>query len=192
MQVISVFGSSRPEPGHPDYETAYQLGRQLAQAGFAVATGGYIGTMTAVSKGAAGTGGQVIGVTCDEIEAWRPVGPNEWITREIRYRTLWERVIHLVTQNDGIVALPGGIGTLAEVALAWSQLQTGAMPPRPFLLFSDFWQSALDALINSSDVGETDRQLLCFAATPSEVVAHLRRRVGDRGRESLSHDQDNP
>ena len=115
MKVISVFGSSRPEPGDPDYQLAHDLGRQLAEAGFAVATGGYIGTMTAVSQGAAAVGGHAIGVTCDEIEAWRTVGPNEWITQEVRYRTLWERVYHLVTQNDGIIALPGGVGTLAEV-----------------------------------------------------------------------------
>lgn len=183
MKVISVFGSSRPEPGHPDYETAYQLGRQLARAGFAVATGGYIGTMTAVSKGAAGADGHAIGVTCDEIEAWRPVAPNEWITQEIRYPTLWERVVHLVTHNDGIVALPGGVGTLAEVALAWSQLQTNAMSPRPFVLFSGFWDSALDALINSTYVSKTDRQLLYFAATPEEAVAHIQRRVGDGDRQ---------
>jgi uncharacterized protein (TIGR00730 family) len=178
MKVISVFGSSRPQPGDPDYQLAYELGRQLAQAGFAVATGGYIGTMTAVSQGAASAGGPAIGVTCDEIEAWRSVGPNEWITQEIRYRTLWERVIHLVTQNAGIVALPGGVGTLAEVALAWSQLQTAAMPPRPFVLLDGFWHPAIDAFIDSAYVSRSDRQLLHFAATPVEVVAYLQREVG--------------
>jgi uncharacterized protein (TIGR00730 family) len=178
MKVISVFGSSRPQPGDPDYQLAYELGRQLAQAGFAVATGGYIGTMTAVSQGAAGAGGPAIGVTCDEIEAWRTVGPNAWITQEIRYCTLWERLIHLVTQNAGIVALPGGVGTLAEVALAWSQLQIGAMPPRPLILFDGFWRPAVDAIIDSAYVSQSDRQLLHFAATPGEAVAYLRHHIG--------------
>jgi uncharacterized protein (TIGR00730 family) len=175
MQVISVFGSSRPQPGDPDYQLGYELGRQLARAGFSVATGGYIGTMTAVSQGAATTGGVAIGVTCDEIEAWRAVGPNEWITQEIRYRTLWERVHHLVNQNAGIIALPGGVGTLAEVALAWSQLQTNAMPPRPLVLFDGFWGPAIDAFIDSAYVTAGDRQLLSFATTPEEAVAQIRR-----------------
>jgi uncharacterized protein (TIGR00730 family) len=178
MKVISVFGSSRPQPGDPDYQLAYKLGRQLAQAGFAVATGGYIGTMTAVSQGAASAGGPAIGVTCDEIEAWRSVGPNEWITQEIRYRTLWERVIHLVTQNSGIVALPGGVGTLAEVALAWSQLQTGAIPPRPLILFDGFWQPAIDTFIDSAYVSGGDRQLLHFVTSPADVAAYLQHYVG--------------
>lgn len=180
MQVITVFGSSRPKPGDPDYEMAYALGRQLARAGYAVATGGYIGTMTAVSQGAAGAGGRAIGVTCDEIEAWRTVGPNEWITQEIRYRTLWERVIHLVTENDGIVALPGGVGTLAEVALAWSQLQIGAMAPRPFVLFNGFWRPAIDAFVDSAYVSEADRQLLRFADTTEEAVALLQASTAGR------------
>ncbi len=78
-RVIAVFGSSAPQPGSAAYEEARQIGRLLAEAGCAVATGGYCGTMAAVSQGAAEAGGHVIGVTCDQIEQFRPLGPNEWV-----------------------------------------------------------------------------------------------------------------
>ena len=77
---ISVFGGSKTPAGSPDYQEALALGRGLAQAGHTVLTGGYRGTMEAVSRGAAEAGGQAIGVTCGEIESWRGVQPNPWLT----------------------------------------------------------------------------------------------------------------
>ena len=68
---ISVFGGSSPKPGDLAYEQAYYLGKLIGEAGYTVLTGGYIGTMEAVSRGAAEAGGHVIGVTCDQIENWR-------------------------------------------------------------------------------------------------------------------------
>ena len=173
MKVISVFGSNQPKPGQIDYEVAYELGRRLALEGFAVATGGYMGTMEAVSQGAAGAGGHVVGVTCDEIEAWRAIGPNPWITREVRYATLWDRVIHLVTQNDGVIALPGGIGTLGEVALTWSQLQIGAMSLRPFILLGPLWQRTMDAFIDPAYVSDGHRALFELAESVDEAIRIL-------------------
>ena len=173
MKVISVFGSSRPTPGHPDYQTAYELGERLAKAGYAVANGGYIGIMEAVSRGAAEAGGEVIGVTCDEIEAWRPVSPNRWISREIRYPTLWERLIHVVTENEGIIAMPGGVGTLTEIALAWNQLQIEAISPRPFVLVGGLWQRTLDAFYTPDHMPESHRSLIQLVKTAQEAVLAL-------------------
>ena len=85
MKQITVFGSSKPQPGDRDYDQALSLGKMLGQAGYTVLTGGYIGTMEAISRGAAEYGGYVIGVTCDEIESWRPVKPNSWIHQEKRF-----------------------------------------------------------------------------------------------------------
>jgi uncharacterized protein (TIGR00730 family) len=173
MKVITVFGSSAPQPGQPDYEAACELGRLLAQAGFAVASGGYIGVMEAVSRGAAEVGGQVIGVTCDEIERWRTVGPNRWLSQEVRYPTLVERLIHLVTRNDGMVAMGGGVGTLTEVALAWNQLQVQVIRPRPLVLLGDIWHRTMATFADSPYVPEAHRALFQLAATPQEAVALL-------------------
>ncbi len=111
-RVISVFGSSAPIPGSQPYEIAREVGRLLAQAGFTVATGGYAGTMTAVSRGASEAGGHVIGVGSSRIETFRGMGVNSWVKEVVMFDNLTDRLLHLVTHNDGMIALPGGIGTL--------------------------------------------------------------------------------
>lgn len=171
--VISVFGSASPQPGSAAYEDARQLGRLLAEAGFAVATGGYMGTMAAVSQGASEAGGHVIGVSADQIEAYRPIGPNQWVAEEVRYPTLRERLFHLVDRNDGMMALPGGIGTLSEVALAWSWLQVGELSPRPLVLLGPHWRQTIQSYAADSRVALRDMDLLHFAASAETGVAHL-------------------
>src|SRR4030067_60224 len=128
---VPVFGGAEPKPGEPAYEAAMQLGRLIGMAGHTVLTGGYIGTMEAVSRGVAESGGHVIGVTCEQIEAWRPVSPNPWVQEEQRFATIQHRLSALIENCDAALALPGGIGTLAEIAVMWSFLQTRAISPRP-------------------------------------------------------------
>lgn len=173
-RVISVFGSSKPEPGSPAYEQARSVGRLLAEAGFAVATGGYTGTMAAVSDGAAGAGGHVIGVGSAQIERFRPGALNEWVVEAIQYETLRDRLYHLVVENDGMIALPGGVGTLSEMALAWSFLQVGEVKPRPLVLLGDLWQETMEAFIRSEYVPQAHATLLRYADTPEEAVAYIR------------------
>jgi len=79
--VSSRDGFWRANPTEPDYAQALHLGKLLGQAGCTVLTGGYIGTMEAVSRGAAENGGHVIGVTCEEIETWRKVRVNRWVKK---------------------------------------------------------------------------------------------------------------
>ena len=171
--VISVFGSSAPQPGSADYEAAHTIGRLLAQAGLVVATGGYYGTMEAVSKGAAEAGGHVIGVTCDQIERFRPLAPNQYVVEEIRYPTLQERVQHLVRENEGMITLPGGIGTLSELALAWSLLQVGEIPKRPFVALGPLWQQTLHTFFSPDYIRPQDMAMLFQADTPEIAVAHI-------------------
>jgi uncharacterized protein (TIGR00730 family) len=171
--TIAVFGSSAPRPGDAAYEDARQIGRMLAEAGFNVATGGYSGTMSAVSQGASEGGGHVIGVTCDQIEQFRPLGPNEWIIEETRYGTLQERLLYLVERNAGMIVLPGGIGTLSEMALAWSFMQVGEIEQRPLCLLGSVWRDTI-AVFNKTGVIRDDHlQLLHFADTPEEAVAYV-------------------
>ena len=162
---ITVFGGSKPRPGEPAYDAAFYLGQLLGAQGHTVLTGGYIGSMEAVSCGAAGAGGYVIGVTCDEIESWRSVSPNRWVMEEMRYPTLRQRLYALIEECDAAMALPGGIGTLAEVAAMWSQLQTGATSPRPLILIGPGWQVTFQSLFESQGdyIAEKDRGLLSFA-----------------------------
>ncbi len=173
MKTISVFGSSRPKAGTEAYENARAVGRLLAEAGFIVATGGYTGTMAGVSQGAAEAGGHVIGVTSEAIEAFRPLKHNQWVIEEIRYVTLHERLMHLVTQNDGIIVLPGSSGTLAEMGMAWGMMQVGEMEKRPFSLLGDLWRNTLETFADSPYMYPQDFNTLHFADTPAQAVAHM-------------------
>ena len=114
---ITVFGGSEPQEGSSAYEEARELGKLLAERGHAVLTGGYMGTMEAVSRGASDAGGHVIGVTCEDIERWRKRSANQWVKEERRKKSLIDRIQALIEGCDAAIALPGGTGTLAEISL---------------------------------------------------------------------------
>jgi len=175
--VISVFGSSAPEPGSADYEAARDLGRRLAQAGFTVQTGGYVGVMEGASRGANEAGGHVIAVTCDQIEDFRPLKANQWVKEEKRHPTLRERVLYLVDCCDGIIVMPGGIGTLSELALAWSFAQVGEMTPKPIIPVGGLWQRTLAAFVDRAYIRPEHVALLKLVRTPAEAVEVIAKHV---------------
>ena len=172
---VTVFGGSIPKAGEPAYEQALRLGKLLGEAGHTVLNGGYIGTMEAVSQGASQAGGHVIGVTCDQIEAWRTVMPNTWIMDEMRYETQRERLHALIDHCDAAIALPGGIGTLAEVTEMWSNLQIGAIARRPLILVGPGWQSVIEQFYATLGeyVAMEYRDLLTFVTDVDEAVEAL-------------------
>jgi hypothetical protein len=151
------------------------LGKLIGEAGFSVLTGGYIGTMEAVSRGVAECGGRVVGVTCDQIEEWRPISPNDWVQEELRYATLKERLYALIDNCDAALVLPGGIGTLAELAVMWSQLQTGAIPPRPLIFIGSGWREVIDQFLDQFEdyIPEIHLQLIAFAPDVTEAFQML-------------------
>lgn len=173
---ITVFGGSQPVPGDQAYESALRLGRYLGAEGYTVLTGGYIGTMEAISRGAKESGGYVIGVTCDEIESWRPVSPNPWIHEEKRFPTLRQRLFSLIEDCDIALALPGGIGTLAEISVMWSHLQTRAIAERPLILIGPGWSSIMSTFYtNLGDyIADDDRLLLVFCPDVDATIELLR------------------
>jgi uncharacterized protein (TIGR00725 family) len=146
---ITIFGGTKPQPGDPEYQDAANLGRELATRGHTVITGGYMGTMEAVSKGANEAGGHVIGVTCEEIERWRHSSANPWVKEEWKQGTLQERMIKLIDASDAVIILPGGVGTLAEISLMWNRMVVEATPRRKMILIGAGWQSAFEALFQA-------------------------------------------
>lgn len=151
IKRVAVFGGASPRPGELPYLEAEHLGKLLGRAGITVINGGYIGTMEAVSKGASLAGGHVIGVTCKEIENWRNVGVNPYVQEEIRCDTLLDRLNVLVHECDAAIALPGGVGTLAEILLLWNLLIIQAVPPKPLILVGEGWKAVLDAFFSHCD-----------------------------------------
>jgi uncharacterized protein (TIGR00730 family) len=171
--IVTVYGSSSPGEGSVDYEQARALGRLLAQQGYVVATGGYTGTMEGASRGAKEAGGHVIGVTTSLFDGIR-LSANPYIDEEIKLPTLFQRLHYLVTLADAWVALPGGIGTLSEVALTWSLMQVGEMPRGPFVLVGDMWRKTIGEFSDDEHVRPQFRDLIKYTRNVDEVPGLLK------------------
>ena len=117
--AVAVFGSSQTLPGSPEWIDAEKVGSSLAGAGLAVITGGYGGTMEAVSKGASEVGGHVIGVTAPSLFPDR-TGPNRYVGELIEAQDLLHRIGVMMARAHGTITLPGSIGTVTEMLIAWN------------------------------------------------------------------------
>jgi uncharacterized protein (TIGR00725 family) len=177
-KIVTVFGSSRPKEGAPDYTEAYALGRALAEAGFAVCSGGYAGVMEAVSRGVKEVGGKTYGVTSDFFKA----NANPWIDVEVRMKTWQERLFELIRLGNGFAACKGGTGTLVELAVVWEMLNKSVISGKPFTVLGDFWTPILDRvreveLGHPAPWGEANNRLVHVVMNPPEAVAFLSSRL---------------
>lgn len=170
--IISVYGSSQPEPGSALYEEARELGRRLAEAHFTVMTGGYDGTMAATSAGAYEAGGHVIGVT---LNIFDPRPPNQWVKEEAKYPDFSQRLRHFTEMADGFVVLRGGIGTLTELFFTWGLMQTSAIrPPKPIIVLGHPWRRLFNLLREDEFlIQDQFYDLIQWANSPEEVVRQL-------------------
>lgn len=172
---VSVFGSAHPIAGDADYEQAYQLGKLLAQAGHVVLNGGYVGTMEAVSKGCTEAGGHVIGVTCDDIEKWRNDKPNPWVSEVLHNSDLIGRISGLIKNCDAAIALPGGVGTLAEISLTWNMIILESIPVPYLILVGDSWRNVINTLYTEMTefIPNSVRNYIRFCDNVEDAATHL-------------------
>jgi uncharacterized protein (TIGR00730 family) len=172
---VTVFGGSAPKPGDTAYLEAQHLGELLVKAGHVVVTGGYMGVMEAASRGASESGGKVIGVTCKDIEDWRPIDPNMWVGEIIQEKTLFERLKVLIHDSDAYLALPGGPGTLVEISLVWNLLIIHALPHKPMILIGQSWKRVIDTFTaeHFQYLPAGDEELLHYADDVDQAVTLL-------------------
>lgn len=146
-KTITIFGTSSAKRGGSTYELAKEIGKRLAEAGFTIANGGYGGTMLAAAEGASQAGGETIGVTCT---AFASV-VNKYISREIATASLDERLDTLIKLGNAYVVLPGGTGTLLELAKVWELKNKGFLSEdKPVIIMGDFWEPLVE-LIAAAD-----------------------------------------
>jgi len=150
-RIVTVFGTGRAKAGDSAFELAYCVGRALARAGFTIANGGYGGTMLAGAKGAVEAGGEVVGVTCSVFKGTA----NEYVSREIITGSLDERLDTLIELGEAYIVLPGGTGTLLELAKVW-ELKNKGFPGgvKPIILVGEFWKPLVD-IVASDDAKST-------------------------------------
>jgi uncharacterized protein (TIGR00730 family) len=173
-KIVTVFGSSRPRPGEAQYSVAQELGSELARQGFIVCSGGYAGTMEAVSCGAKEAGGRTIGITAHFFKA----RVNRYIDEEIRMKTWQDRLFALIERGDAFVTCPGGTGTLVELAVVWEMLNKNAIGRKPLVVQGEFWHPIIDRvreveLGHESQWGEKQDSLIHRAASPADAATFL-------------------
>ncbi|MFO0868678.1 MAG: TIGR00730 family Rossman fold protein [Pirellulales bacterium] len=169
--AVTVFGSARFPEGHPYYELARAVGRELARAGFTVLTGGGPGAMEAANRGAHEVGGPSYGLN---IVLPHEQKPNPYVDESIEFQYFFVRKVMLVKYSCAFVVVPGGLGTLDELFEAATLIQCDKIGPFPLILLGEsFWKGLRDYLTFMVEQGVFDAQEVGFARiidSPSDAV----------------------
>jgi len=168
-KTITVFGSSKPVETDEQYKIAYELGSLLAKNRFDVCSGGFLGIMEAVSKGAVENGVETTGIIVDH---WGSAA-NKFVTREIKCNTLFERINKLIEAGDGYVILQGGTGTLLELAAVWELSNKGLMDHKPIACHSSMWKEIVTVMNKQMKLEGRDDAIVRSFNTVEEIVNYL-------------------
>jgi uncharacterized protein (TIGR00730 family) len=170
--AVSVFGSARLREDAPEYTLAQEVARGLAEAGFAVITGGGPGIMEAANKGAKEVDGHSVGLG---IELPFEQGINDHVELAVNFRYFFVRKTMFVKYAQGFVVLPGGFGTMDELFEALTLVQTDKVTSFPIVLMGcDYWSGLIDwlrgSLLELGTISQEDLELLTVTDDPAEVV----------------------
>lgn len=172
-RAVCVFGSARSEPGSSEYAMAEDIGRLLAERGFAAITGGGPGTMEAVNKGASEAGGLSVGLG---IELPHEQGLNDYVDLGVNFRYFFVRKTMFVKYAQGFIVLPGGFGTFDELFESLTLVQTDTVRDFPIVLVgSKYWGPLVDWLrdtvVEDGKIAPADLDLMTLTDDPVEAVA---------------------
>ncbi|MFJ6212831.1 TIGR00730 family Rossman fold protein [Streptomyces sp. NPDC092296] len=181
--AVSVFGSARTARDSAEYQAGMEIGRTLAEAGYAVITGGGPGAMEAANRGASEAGGVSVGLG---IELPFEQGLNQYVDLGLNFRYFFVRKTMFVKYAEGFVVLPGGFGTLDELFEALTLVQTRKVTRFPVVLFGTrYWGGLVDwlrdTLIAQGKASPADLELFHVTDDVDEVMkilADARRRNG--------------
>ena len=173
VRAVSVFGSARTAPADPYYKAARTTARLLAQADYAIITGGGPGIMEAANRGARDAGGRSIG--CN-IELPFEQAANPYIDTLINFRYFFVRKTMFIKYSSAFVIFPGGYGTLDELLEALTLIQTGKISHFPVVLFGRAYWGGLydwlrDKVLAAGKIGKADLSLLQLTDDPEEAAA---------------------
>jgi hypothetical protein len=166
-RIVTIFGGAKCSEVDPEYAQARRVGQLLADAGFTICTGGYLGVMEAASRGAHERGGRVLGIVMNQFKT----EPNRYLTDKVATPHFYERLQRLITRSVGFIAVRGGMGTVTELSLVWNKIQTRVIGPRPLVLLGACWPPIVREWQRHLVVSEEDVAALDFAETAEEAVA---------------------
>jgi uncharacterized protein (TIGR00730 family) len=170
--AISIYGSARLKPESPYYKLAIQIAQKFSDAGFAVISGGGPGIMEAANKGAHAGKSASVGLN---IELPHEQQGNPYQDIAMRFRHFFTRKVTFVKNSDAFIVMPGGFGTLDELAEVLTLVQTGKSRSVPVVMYgSRFWKGLLDwfrfTLLPMGLIAEHDLDLMKIVDEPQEVL----------------------
>ncbi len=177
--AVSIFGSTRIKPGDEVYQKAEQIGKLLAENGFAVITGGGPGAMEAANKGAISAGGKSIGLN---IELPLEQKPNPYTNITLNFRYFFVRKVMFVKYAVAYIILPGGFGTMDELLESITLIQTKKIKPFPVILVgSNYWKGFLEwikeVVLKEGKISSADLDILQVIDEPGEIIRAIKKTV---------------
>ncbi len=189
---VSVFGSARTPPDHPWYQLGEDISRALSDAGFSVVSGGGPGIMEAANKGAFAGKSPSIGLN---IQLPHEQSGNGYQDIGLNFRHFFSRKVMFVKYASAYVVLPGGFGTLDELAEILTLVQTGKTRRIPIILVhSEFWQGLIDwfrnTLVAQGTINPEDMDLFHVIDEPGQVVDAIFDHYEQRGFEPSKEERE--
>jgi len=189
---VSIFGSARTDPEHPSYKLAENIARLLSDSGFSVVSGGGPGIMEAANKGAFAGKSPSIGLN---IDLPQEQSGNPYQDIKLNFRHFFSRKVMFVKYASAYVVLPGGFGTLDELAEILTLIQTGKSRRIPVILVdSEFWSDLIDwfgnTLVKAGTINPEDLDLFKVLDEPQDVVDAIFKHYDARGFEPSAEEQE--
>lgn len=180
---VSIFGSARTAEDHPYYKLTEEIARALSDAGFSVVSGGGPGIMEAANKGCFEGKSPSVGLN---IQLPHEQSGNAYQDIRLSFRHFFSRKVMFVKYAAAYVVMPGGFGTLDELAEILTLVQTGKTRRIPIILVhTPFWQGMLDwfraSLLEEGMINPQDMDLISVLDSPEEVVNAIFRHYETKG-----------
>lgn len=171
---ITIFGSARFKEDHPYYVQTRELAGKIARTGFTIMTGGGPGAMEAANRGAKDVGGRSVG--CNIVLPFEQ-SPNPYLDRFTNIKYFFVRKVLLLKYSYGLVAVPGGFGTLDELFEVLTLIQTTMIKKYPVVIFGKEYHKNLiaymDTMIEEGTISEEDKHLFLLTDDVDEAVEFI-------------------
>lgn len=166
-RIITSFGSAFVNENEPLYNKICEIGKQIGSRGWSVYSGGYAGSMEAISKGVKSAGGKTTGIG---VKGWT-TKPNPFLDEFVEMPNLMERIVELIGIADAYIIFKGGTGTLVEISVALELMNKKAMPEKSMIFYTDFWKNLIEILkLDSLSLKELIERNVKFIDTAEEVL----------------------
>jgi uncharacterized protein (TIGR00730 family) len=179
VPAVTIYGSARTPVDHPWFTLTETISRGLAEAGYAVITGGGPGLMEAANKGASEGGGVSIGVN---ISLPHEQEPNPYANFPLHFKYFFVRKVMFMKYSQAFICMPGGFGSMDELFESLTLIQTERIKPFPIILVgSDFWSGLVDwlkdTMLGSGNISREDLDLFTVLDDADQVVEFVRKNV---------------